>query len=628
MRRNFNAIKRYMKVFKRQTFSTNLSFKGYRHIPDLIVCLSYSQLYDDYSQVDPKSFLHDIPTFDLLWYILGLENKTHYCLHNPDLDYKIIEKLKGHLDANERDRLSKCIRRHKSFSFINAEGTLRFVRLALSCFTPEKSGFKLESDHIRRIFKAYLYCNQLWTDECMKVNRTTFPGIHQTRNSALIDISLKLEIPYSEFKFFKDYRTQLYKAIKLFEFAEKDAFFAPLLEAFYKDRKVSDWKEYIRIHFGFFESSLKSPAIDMSEAPEVVTKFMEPYLVDYNQLPITDNLKGQMPKVLRTKFLLKSQINPNIILILSSDLLVDKIYQGLKFDFGSIAQKYGIKDTKGKEITQKRINGELGSQFSEEAMLYSVLKMIYGKRADVVPKPGAETKHIFRNDGGSEPDYYLRKGCSLVLFENKDVLFPDADKYSGQLLKLKQSITSKIAKFGKGLNDKGQLVQMKEGLGQIYYNIIRFKDRPDLYCKFDSECESVKKIYPVLVTYDKAYSAIGVNEYINKKVPTIKKRVLKYYKEKSKCNVTIGEYDIQKAIIIDIDTLIMYALLLQKKKLDLFDLIDEYFKRSDDEPNLPSFYTFMMDCHRLEAQGEEFVKLLYGDVLEVDKVNEMEEVLM
>ena len=105
-------------------------------------------------------------------------------------------------------------------------------------------------------------------------------------------------------------------------------------------------------------------------------------------------------------------------------------------------------------------------------------------------------------------------------------------------------------------------------------------------------------------------------------------QVLKYYKEKSKCNVTIGEYDIQKAIIIDIDTLIMYALLLQKKKLDLFDLIDEYFKRSDDDPNLPSFYTFMMDCHRLEAQGEEFVKLLYGDVLEVDKVNEMEEVLM
>lgn len=625
MRRNFNVIRHYMKAWKRRAFRPNMSFKRYRHLPDLIVCLSYSQIYDNYSQVDPKSFLHDIPTFDLLQYILGLENKTHYTLHNPELDREIIGKLIEHLYENERERLLKSISRHKSLTFINAEGTLRFVRLALSCFTPERSGFVLESNHLKSIFKAYLFCNQLWTDEFVKVDKTTFPGIHQTRKSALIDISLKMDIPYSEFKFFKDFRTQLYKAIKLFEFAEKNAFFTPLLEAFYKDRNVSDWKDYIRIHFGFFEPSLKSPAIDMDGAPEAVIKFMQPYLLDQSQLPIKDNLKGQMPKVLRTKFLLQSQIKPNIILILSSDLLVDKIYQGLKFDFGSIAQTYGIKDIKGREITQLRINGELGSQFSEETMLYSVLDMIYGNRTDVVRMPGAVTKPVFQNEGGSEPDYYLRKGHSLVLFENKDVLFPDTDKYSGQLLKLKQAITSKIAKFGKELDEKGKLVQKKEGLGQIFYNIIRLKDRPDLYYKFDPDCESVKKIYPVLITYDKAYSAFGVNEYINKKVPIIKKRILKYYKENSNRTITIGEYDIQKPIIIDIDTLIMYALLLQKQELDLLDLIDEYFDKTDaDEPNLSSFYTFMMDDHRLGAQGEEFIKLLYGDVLEVENDSEVE----
>lgn len=623
MSKNFNAIKHYMKTWKRRIFRHTLAYRRYRHLPDLIVCLSYSQIYDDYSQVDPKSFLHDIPTFDLLQPILGLENQTHYCLHDPELDRKIIGKLIECLDEDERERLIKSIGRHKILTFINAEGTLRFVRLALSCYTHEKSGFKLDSSHLKRIFKAYIYCNQLWTDECVKVNRTTFPGIHQTRKSALIDISLKLDIPYSEFKFFKDFRTQLYKAIKLFEFTENNDFFTPLLEVFYKERNVSDWKDYVRIHFGFFETSLKTPAINMDGAPEAVIKFMQPYLVDQSQLPIKDNLKGQMPKVLRTKFLLQSTINPNLILILSSDLLVDKIYQGLKFDFGSIAQTYGIKDVKGKEITQIRINGELGNQFSEETMLYSVMDMIYGKRADVVRMPGAVTKPFFLNDGGSEPDYYLRKGHSLVLFENKDVLFPDTDKYSGQLLKLKQSITSKIAKFGKELNDKGRLVQKKEGLGQIYYNIIRMKDRPELYRKFDSDCGLVKRIYPVLITYDKAYSAIGVNEYINKKVPTIKKRILKYYKETYNRTITIGEYDIQKPIIIDIDTLIMYALLLKNQKLELLDLIDEYFNKTDaDEPNLSSFYTFMMDYYRLGPQGEEFVKLLYGDVLEEEKESE------
>ena len=602
-----------------------MSIKRYRHLPDLIVCLSYSQIYDDYSQVDPKSFLCDIPTFDLLQPILALENQTHYCLHDPELDGKIIGKLWEILDEAERERLKRSISKHKSLTFINAEGTLRFVRLALSCFTPERKNFELDSNHLKRIFKAYLYCNQLWTDECVKVNRSTFPNIHQTRKSAFIDISLKLDIPYSEFKFFKDFRSQLYKAIKLFEFAENNEFFSPLLNAFYKDRNVTDWKEYIRIHFGFFETSLTTPAINMKDAPEAVVKFMTPYLVDQSQLPIKDNLKGQMPNVLRTKFLLQSTKHPDIILVLSTDLLVDKLYQGLKFDFGSLAQANGIKDAKGREITQKRINSELGNQFSEETMLYSVLDMIYGNRTDLVIMPGSTTKPFFQNDGGSEPDYYIRKGHSLVLFENKDVLFPDSDKYSGQLLKLKQSITSKIAKFGKELNDKGRLVQKKEGLGQIYYNIIRMKDRPELYRKFDPDCESVNKIFPVLITYDKAYSAIGVNEYINKKVPTIKKRILKYYRETSNNTITIGEYDIQKAIIIDIDTLIMYALVLKKRNLDLLDLINEYFSKCDsDEPNLSSFYTFMIDNHRLSAQGEEFIKLLYGDILEVEKGSEGE----
>ena len=47
------------------------------------------------------------------------------------------------------------------------------------------------------------------------------------------------------------------------------------------------------------------------------------------------------------------------------------------------------------------------------------------------------------------------------------------------------------------------------------------------------------------------------------------------------------------------------------------------FNKTDaDEPNLSSFYTFMMDYYRLGAQGEEFVKLLYGDVLEEEKESE------
>lgn len=616
---DFKSIRHYMKSWKRLSFRSSFSLKRFRHLPKLIVCLSYSQIYDDYTQVDPKSFLRNIPTFDLLLIILRYQNQIHYRLHDPEYDHKIIGLLYDVLDESERERLNKSISKHHNLTFINAEGTLRFIRLAFSCFTPQRKDFELDESHIKKIFKAYLYCNQLWTDECLKVNRTAYSSVNQTNKSALMDISLIIDIPYSEFKFFKDFRTQLYKAIKLFEFAEKNDFFAPLLEAFYKDRNVVNWKDYIRIHFGFFESSLKTPAINMKGVPDAVIKFMQPYLVNQSQLPLEDNLKGQMPTFLRNQFLLQSTLDPDIILVLSSDLLVDKIYQGLKFDFASLAKANGIKDSKGRDITQKRINSELGSKFSEETMLYSVMDMLFDNRQDFIRKSGTETKMYFDQDGKSEPDYYLRKGHSLMLFENKDVLFPDGAKYSGQLLKLKESINSKIASFKKVKNEKGKFESKKEGLGQIYFNIIRMKDRPDLYRKFDPNFGLVKKIYPVLITYDKAYSAIGVNEYINKKTPRIKKKLLGYFKAELNHAIRIGDYDIQKSVIIDIDTLIMYSLLLKKQQLDLFDLIDEYFSKSDpDEPNLSSFYTFMIDNHSLDVQGEEFIKLLYGDILEED----------
>lgn len=606
-----------MKTWKRMPIRPSLSLATYRNLPKVIVCLSYSQIYDDFSRVDPKNFLRGIPTFDLLLPILNYENQIHYCLHDPEFDEELLAKICKILDSDERVRMIKSINKHKNLTLINSEGTLRFVRLALSCFTPEKKDFELNEGHLKNIFKAYLYCNQIWTNECVKVNHTTFPHVNQAGKGALIDISLKLDIPYSEFKYFKDYRTQLYKAIKLFEFAENNKLFKPILEAFYKDRKVESWKDYVRIHFGFFDSSLKSPVINMQGAPEAVVKFIEPYLVDQTKISTDDNLQGQMPSFLRTQFLLNSTNNPDLIMVLSPDLLVDKIFQGLKFDFYNIAVVNGIKDGKGKEITQKRINSELGYNFSEEKILYSAIDMIYGNRTDLIRKSGSDTKDVFEKCGKSEPDYYLRKGQNLILFENKDVLFPDKDKYSGQLLKLKQSITTKIAKYGMETRDNGKAALKKEGLGQIYYNIARMKDKPDLYRSFDPEFDLVKRIYPVLITYDKAYSAIGVNEYINKKVPTIKKRVLKHFKDVYHHEIKIGGYDIQKSVIIDIDTLIMYALELKKQKLDLIELIDEYISKvGGDEPNLPSFYMFMLDHHKLDAQGEEFVKMLYGDILE------------
>lgn len=617
MSRKFSYINRCLnkgKMAARKILRT-LKFQRQAPIPDIIVALSYSQFYTDFRHVKPEEFLKGIPSFTALKFVLDLENKVHYTLHDPKEDMKLITVFYNLSTPQVQNIIKSVIRkRGKNVTFINSEGTLRFVRLALKYFTPESTpNYQLTDAEVHNIIKAYLYCNQLWTNEQLNSSMARYKN--------LVDASLKVDLPFSEFKYFKDFRTQLFKAIKLFEFAETDNTFSPILTQFCADRNVADWREYIRILFGFFEPSLNASTIDMSTAPSQVKQFMQPYIATKADFPQDDNLKGQLPQCLRDKFLLQSSLNPNLILILSSDLLVDKFYQGLKFDFGKIAAKYGFLDSKNKPLSQKTINSMLGSEFSEETILYSILDIIYSTRKDVALYSGSTTKPIFKKlkgkENGSEPDYYWRQGKNLILFENKDVLFPESSKSSTSLVQQKTIVSSRIARFGKCLGNDKKLHEKKEGLGQIYFNIYRMIHNPEPYRSFDADFDSIETIYPVLITYDKTFSALGVNALIDKRVAGIKKRLAAWYRDYFSQDIKLRKYNIKKAVIIDIDTLIMYSLVLRNQDLDIVELLNEYIALAPSgTPNLSSFYSFIIDHHRLGAQGNEFIQTLYGGILQ------------
>lgn len=61
----------------------------------------------------------------------------------------------------------------------------------------------------------------------------------------------------------------------------------------------------------------------------------------------------------------------------------------------------------------------------------------------------------------------------------------------------------------------------------------------------------------------------------------------------------------------------MYSLVLRNQDLDIVELLNEYIALvPQGTPNLSSFYSFIIDHHRLGAQGSEFIKTLYGDILQ------------
>ena len=178
-------------------------------------------------------------------------------------------------------------------------------------------------------------------------------------------------------------------------------------------------------------------------------------------------------------------------------------------------------------------------------------------------------------------------------------------------------MSSRIARFGKYLGTDKKLHEKKEGLGQIYFNIYRMIHNPEPYRTFDADFDGIETIYPVLITYDKTFSALGVNALIDKRVPGIKKRLAAWYRDHFRQDIKLRKYNIRKAVIIDIDTLIMYSLVLRNQDLDIVELLNEYIALAPQgTPNLSSFFSFIIDHYRLGAQGSEFIKTLYVDILQ------------
>ena len=75
---------------------------------------------------------------------------------------------------------------------------------------------------------------------------------------------------------------------------------------------------------------------------------------------------------LRNKFLLK--VTDKIYLLLNVNLLIDKMYQGMKFDFFRSVKDHNLLTKEGKKYeTYPQFNSVLGTVFSEPKMLYPLM---------------------------------------------------------------------------------------------------------------------------------------------------------------------------------------------------------------------------------------------------------------
>lgn len=570
-----------------------------QNIPDIFVTIGYKDIYDDYDNVDIHSLLADIPTVSLLNFVIELNNRVIYSPGSGDKQRQMLHETCEYLDSDTEKKVRKFmdrqLRSNYQINYIDNTGCILFMGLALQNFTPyapDDSELLICQDEYEAVFKAIIYCNQRWIDEQQK-------GIRAVSNPSWEDedIYMLIDLPIVEFKQYKDFIVQFYKAWCFFDFCEQSPKYLEDLKTFCAQRAVSHWKGYLLKLFGFLEASIKNIENPYIKLPKGtlgdLSSFFDQYIINIEDC---GNLwEGHNAlQYFRDHFLLKVspdtlKVSPDTYLLINANFLVDKFYQGMRFDFFK-----ALKATSSKYKNYPDFSTRLSQDFSESNLFWRLIKQIYNENQDALILTGED----FRQQRiTAEPDLYLRIGNRLFLFEYKDVTLGDSIKYSHTISRIKEGICDRICRYDK----------KKKGAGQLLYNIDRIFTK-DLVRDIDPDIDLVSKVYPIIVTTDRSFSAIGVNRFVIQEFSKWMKSPLSI-----PCLVTVP-------IIMGLDTLILCADMLHEGVLTLHDLLDGYIQTN----KLASLDVYVKDTHlKGKVWSKSDLEFLFGDFFEDEAIEDV-----
>lgn len=499
--------------------------------------LSYCDIYDDFDTVDINDILSYVPTSIVIYFISKKLQKVQFQSSNSQLQRTLIREFLEHIsDKTAKERVWKFLQDNNECLLYENMGCFLLYRLLLKNYVPEEKGETYkdirECDY-EYIFKAILYCNQIWT------NRQT-PNVNASL--PLEDITLLLDCYMIEFKFDKDFRTQLYKSSLFFEYLESSAY-APYVKKLCEKYNVKSWQDYLLSIFDCYTLIiLKKTVIEQEQLPSFLLQFKTKMDCINND----NELLKDGPGYLRDEFIYP--LTDNKFIVLNSNLLVDKLYQGLRFDLYQMLREDSVFSSLPDYFSY------MGKNFSEERLFYNLMEKTFNPNDY---DKCINEKELSEISVVSPPDYYIRKNDSLFLFEYKDAMIADDKKYSKDINKIKEEIKEKIC-FDNG--------KKRKGFGQLL-NFIDMIFKNNHITDIDNGIVSISRVYPIVIVTDSVFSSLGVNKVIIQEYDNI----LKKYKGIAKKDVFISI-----PIIIHIDTLITLCKRLYCRELNFENLIWEY----------------------------------------------------
>jgi len=473
------------------------------------------------------------------------------------LPIKIKSKINDFIIKINSDGISE-------FNFINNIAALILIEIILENHNELEKADNLTPEQELNLFKAYLWCNQHWTDK----KSSDMPKVKTADD--LISILFPVQLPYMELLEFKDFRIQFLKAIYFFKFCEGNDVFKIYVDAFLDDYNLDSWQSYLinilSLYVMRFEDPRTPSIINIQDKHKSIKNFINQYCLDIQQFAKTNDFNS-----IRKNPVYK--IDENNFLFLNLNFIVDKLFQGVQFEMFRVIKKNKL-EYNGKLVKRfDQFRSIYAEQISEAGIFYESMRYSF-ENCGYKLLDGKQLKEILI-DG--EPDFYMRDKGKIYLFEYKDVILNAEIKHSYDFEKIKSEISKKMVS-----NQAGT----QKGVTQLFNSILKIRNgeykNVDNYKTLDN-CI----IYPIIVYTDFSFNLPGVNYYLNNE-----------FNKLIDDSDVIQKNKIKNLIIIDIDTFLKFQDLFRENKLKINNCLNGFICKTMNRTNISSMIeTFEIFIH-------------------------------
>ncbi|MCD4773938.1 MAG: hypothetical protein K8R41_11210 [Bacteroidales bacterium] len=488
----------------------------------------------------PKTLLIKASTF-----LLSFNKNDSFVQNHRELLYKWFGKENNGIANEINQTINNYIKvSGHEINIINPRSSLVLFENVLSIENIPKS--IKESDFELLLFKVYLALNQKLNENDILITDT---AKNNKDYPELINMAISMSLPIfdiTNYDINTIFISQVLRAIYLFEFLEDRKEARTLLSEFYKRFDVNGYKEYLGKILLISESIISAKnqgninlVINEDKDFETNVAFLDKlsvnHIVNEDETP-KDYLYLRKNPIIR--------IDRNTYQIIFPLFAIEKNFNGLYFILKE------INDNLPKE-TKINLRQLITFEFSEKYILYQLLDNIFKNKyfklkGEEMVSPGA-------------PDYYIRNGNKIFIFESKDILISAKIKYCYDFSKYEKELKEKLYFYNNGKSEQAKAVKQ----------LMKFTKQ--LLTDFFNEDQNYKpnsiKVYPVIILHNRQLDILGLNNLIN----IWFEKELEIFKLES-----INVSNVRKITIINIDTILIFQEQISSGIIKLDEILDEY----------------------------------------------------